>query len=148
MMKKILVAVLITALAACSPDAERAEFASESGPLVYVVNGLVSAFNAHDPDAMRRYWHDDVAWIELSGNESRILTSNADDLHAEMVSYFEAFPDVFSSLDRVSVNGDFVTGVEYAVWREDGERRAQSSIVVYEIVDGRVKRFWYYPAQQ
>ena len=52
-----------------------------------------------------------------------------------------------SSLENITVNGNYVTAVERPVWQEAGERMSQSSIVVYEIIDGKVKRFWYYPPQ-
>jgi len=28
-----------------------------------------------------------------------------------------------------------------------GVEQSQASIVVYEVIDGKVKRFWYYPPQ-
>ena len=48
---------------------------------------------------------------------------------------------------ELAVNGAFVTAVERPVWEEAGERKSQASVVVYEIIDGKVKRFWYYPPQ-
>jgi hypothetical protein len=42
---------------------------------------------------------------------------------------------------------DYVTAIETTVWDQDGTRKSQSSIVVYEITDGKVKRFWYFPPQ-
>ena len=111
------------------------------------VTGLMDAFNDHDPDRMREFWHDDVTWIEISGEGASVITSSADQLHGELVAYFESFPSVRSSLENVSVNGDFVSALERPVWEEDGERKSQASFVVYEIAEGKVKRFWYFPPQ-
>ncbi|WP_428407831.1 nuclear transport factor 2 family protein [Hyphococcus sp.] len=134
-------------LVACSPDAERTAPAPAAGDNVNVVNGLMAAFNAHDADKMRDYWHPDVTWIELSGEQASKVTTSAQQLHDELVAYFDAYPTVSSSLENIIVNGNFVTAVERPVWEEAGERKSQASVVVYEIIDGRVKRFWYYPPQ-
>lgn len=144
-----LFAPIVAALffAACSPDAERTAPPPPSGDNVAVVNGLMAAFNAHDPEKMRDYWHPDVTWIELSGAQASTVTTSAAQLHDELVAYFEAYPTVSSSLENIAVNGQFVTAVERPVWEEAGERKSQSSVVVYEIIDGKVKRFWYYPPQ-
>lgn len=140
-------ALALLFLAACAPDAERSQSRVASGDKVELVNALTAAFNVHDAGKMREYWSEDVTWIEISGNQSSVVTDNADDLHDELVRYFETFPEVSSDLDAIAVNGSFLSGVETVVWNQDGERQSQSSLVVYEILDGKVKRFWYYPSQ-
>ncbi len=144
---RMILLVLVSMLAACAPDAERAAPAQAVGDNVDVVNGLMAAFNDHDADTMREFWHGDVAWIEITGDQSRVVTSSASQLRNELVSYFEAFSTVSSSLAKISVNGDYVTAVETTVWDQDGARKSQSSIVAYEITGGKVKRFWYFPPQ-
>ncbi len=144
---RLLVLLLFWLSAACAPDAERAEPTEPSGDAVAAVNGLMAAFNAHDPDKMREYWREDVTWIEIAGVQASVVTSSADQLHAELVAYFEAYPSVSSSLETISVNGNYVTAIERPVWEEDGERMSQASVVVYEVIDGKVKRFWYFPSQ-
>ena len=139
--------MLTAMIAACAPDAERAEPVKPSGEAVAAVSGLMAAFNAHDPDRMRAYWRDDVTWVEVTGNQSSVVTSSADQLYTELVAYFEAYPSVSSSLESISVNGNYVTAIERPIWEEDGERKSQASVVVYEIIDGKVKRFWYFPPQ-
>ncbi|MEO1252928.1 MAG: nuclear transport factor 2 family protein [Pseudomonadota bacterium] len=146
MRKKFLGAILFVT-AACAPDAERAAPDAAAGPEADAIRGLMDAFNAHDADAMRAYWTDDVTWIEITGNSSSVVTNSADALHDSLVAYFEAYPDVSSSLENIVVNGDYLSAVERPVWSQGGERKSQSSIVVYEFRDGKVKRFWYYPAQ-
>lgn len=135
------------AIAACSPDAERTAPPLAAGDNVEVVTGLMAAFNDHDADKMRNYWHPDVTWIELSGDRASLVTTSAAQLYDELVAYFETYPTVSSSLESISVNGAFVTAIERPVWEEGGERKSQSSVVVYEIIDGKVKRFWYYSPQ-
>lgn len=139
--------VMFAFCAACAPDAERAAPEKPAGEAVETVKGLMAAFNDHDPDKMRDYWRPDVTWIEVSGNQASVVTSSADQLYDELVAYFENYPSVSSSLSGLSVNGNYVTAVETPAWEEDGERRSQSSVVVYEIIDGKVRRFYYFPPQ-
>ena len=145
-MKRMLFGMLFL-VAACAPDAERNAPAEPAGPNVDAVRGLMAAFNDHDPDKMREYWHDDVTWIEITGEQASVVTDSAEQLHRELVAYFENYPEVSSSLDAISVSGDYLTAIETPVWVQDGERMSQSSIVVYEFEGGKVKRFWYFPPQ-
>ena len=141
------IAVLIILAAACSPDAERAAPPAATSDAERVVIDLMEAFNAHDADKMREFWHGDVVWFEVSGDQSSAVTTSASQLHNELVAYFNAYPTVSSSLENISVNGNFLTAIERPIWEQDGERKSQASMVVYEIIDGKVKRFWYYPPQ-
>ena len=146
---RFFVSVIISIiLAGCAPDAERAQADRAVGEEVEAINGLMAAFNAHDADKMRDYWHNDVTWVEVTGNQTSVVTSSADQLHQELVVYFEQFPTAQSSLENIATNGKYVMAVERPVWQEAGERKSQSSNVVYEVVDGKVKRFWYFPPQQ
>ncbi|WDI30942.1 nuclear transport factor 2 family protein [Hyphococcus flavus] len=146
-MLRVFFILLFSFVVACSPDAERNAPEPALGDKVDVVTGLMAAFNDHDADKMREYWHSDVTWIELSGEQSSVVTSSASQLYGELVTYFEAYPSVEATLENISVNGNFVTATERPVWEEGGERQSQASIVVYEIIDGKVKRFWYFPPQ-
>lgn len=144
---RVLIFAAVLFVAACAPDAERAERIEPSGPNVVAVKALMAAFNKQDAAKMRTYWHDDVTWIEINGTASSVVTESAEQLYSELVVYFENFPEVSSSLESISVNGDYLTAIERPVWVEDGETKSQASIVVYEFDDGKVKRFWYYPPQ-
>ncbi|MCA8889281.1 MAG: nuclear transport factor 2 family protein [Parvularculaceae bacterium] len=115
-------------------------------PNVVIVQNLMKAYNAHDVDAMRGFFHDDVGWYEVYGGTITPVTLSAADLAGELETYFATFPNVTSSLENPTVSGNYVTAVEKPVWEVDGKRKSQSSIVVYEITDGKVKRFWYFPA--
>ncbi|MHA7872554.1 MAG: nuclear transport factor 2 family protein [Hyphococcus sp.] len=143
----VAIIIFIAFLNNCAPDAERANEVAPSGGVVEVVNNLMSAFNDHDPERMRAYWHSDVVWIEVAGDQSSVVTTSAAQLHSELIDYFEAFPSVSSSLENITVNGNYITAIERPVWEEDGERRSHASVVVYEITAGKVKRFWYFPPQ-
>lgn len=144
---RLVLLLFVLALSACAPDAERIQPTAATGPHVDVVKGLMAAFNDHNADKMRQYWHDDVTWIEITGNGASVVTESAEQLYQELLVYFESYPEVSSSLESISVNGDYLTAIERPEWQEDGVKKSQASIVVYEFDAGKVKRFWYYPPQ-
>ena len=97
-MKRYFLPFLFLVVIACAPDAERTASPEATGEGVEVVAGLMKAFNDHDPDKMREYWHEDVTWVEITGNQSSVVTSSAEQLYTELVAYFEAYPSVSSGL--------------------------------------------------
>ena len=56
-------AALLMLATACAPDAERAAPPAAVSDAERVVTSLMTAFNDHDPDEMRQYWHGDVVWF-------------------------------------------------------------------------------------
>lgn len=112
------------------------------------VRALTDAFNRHDVDAMRAYWADEIVWYDVAGDKTTVVASGRAEMDAGMLDYFKSFPDARSTLSRLIENGPFVTGVETAHWTSAGKPRAQSSVVVYEIRDAKVRRVWYYPAEK
>ena len=144
---RIVLLLAILGLWACAPDAERIRPTQAAGPHIDAVTGLMAAFNDHDADKMREYWHDDVTWIEVTGNGVSVVTESAEQLHNELLVYFESYPEVSASLESISVNGDYLTAIERPEWQEGGVKKTQASIVIYEFDAGKVKRFWYYPPQ-
>jgi len=102
---------------------------------------LMDAFNQHDPDAMAAlvtsdfelYYFDDEGVASLS-------TRGAEQLRADMVSYFASRPAVRSTIVDVIEGPVFVSFREQIVG-------GQSSLAVYEVRQGLIRRVWYYPAE-
>ena len=138
-MRSIFFAVMCLFLAACSPDAERAKAPVAAGDEVQVVNGLMAAFNDHDADKMRSYWHDDVTWVEITGNQSSVVTASAEQLYNELIAYN---PSVSSSLESITVNGKYVSAVEA---RTGPNGKAKLPMLCMKSLTARSKGFWYFP---
>jgi hypothetical protein len=106
-----------------------------------VAEALVGAFNQHDPEAMAAlvsadfelYYIDDegIAGLTIRGPE---------ELVAEMSAYFSSRPSVRSTI------ADAIDGPVFVSFREQ-IIGGQSSIAVYEVRDGLIKRVWYFPAE-
>ena len=143
--------ICITCLAlagavSCAPQAPGP--APETGP-VAVIEALTEAFNAHDPAAMRQFWHEDVQWLDPVGTDMPVLYTSAEALQTDMGRYFESLPDVSVELESISTTGNWVTAIERPSWTDgEGNRKSQAAIAVYEVIDGKVKRFWYFPSTE
>lgn len=112
------------------------------------INDFVAAYNARDLDGMKRLSHPDIEWIAVEGSGVTVLAEGRAALVTEMEGFFASSADTTSSLSNWSVNGDYVAVTETARWTgKDGEGQSQSSIAVYQVEAGLVRRVWYYPAQ-
>lgn len=108
---------------------------------------FVAAFTRHDLPALLAFTHADIEWLTISESTVLIETRGQEALGASLRSYFDSCPTCQATVEVSSVNGNFVSAVETATWQsKEGVARAQSSLSVYEFVDGKIRRVWYYPA--
>ena len=106
-----------------------------------VAEALVDAFNQHDPAAMAALVSSDfeLYYVDDQGVAGLALTG-PDQLAAEMTGYFASRPSV------QSVIADAIDGPVYTSFREQIVG-GQSSLAVYEVRDGLIKRVWYFPKE-
>lgn len=106
-----------------------------------VATRLVEAFNQHDPAAMAALVTGDfeLYYVDESGVAS-LGIQGAEQLAAEMTSYFAARPTVRSTISAAIDGPVFVSFREQTVG-------GQSSLAVYEVRDGLIRRAWYFPAE-
>jgi acetyl esterase/lipase len=114
-----------------------------------VVRAHAAAFNTHDVDAMIRLVADDIVWYNIKGDEMSVEARGSEALKKGMESYFKSLPSTKSEIHTMFTNGNFVSVRERATWKsKTGEDRSQNALAVYEVVDGKIKRVWYYPVQK
>jgi hypothetical protein len=117
-----------------------AQAAGAAGALP-IAEALVEAFNRHDPKAMTSLVSPnfELYYVDEEG-VADLAVSGPDQLFDEMTAYFETRPAVRS------VIADAIDGPVYVSFREQivGGR---SSLAVYEIRDGLIRRVWYFPAE-
>lgn len=114
---------------------------------VQVVERYMAAYNDHDVDAMLELVHPDVQWLSIDGDRIQVETDGAEALAEALRGYFEAVPSTRSSIESMMVSGKRVSVRERAHWESSGQPRSQAALSVYEIVDGRIVRVWYFPAE-
>jgi len=122
--------------------------AGGEGSALKVARQLLDAFNRHDPVAMAALVADDfeLYYVDDAGR-AELGAKGPDDLRTQMTGYFAAHPAVRSEIEG-SIDGPrFASFRERAISVGDGVERSASSLAVYEVVDGKVLRVWYYPAE-
>lgn len=107
---------------------------------VEVARSLVDAFNAQDADGMAQLVTEDfeLYYFDAEG-QAGLAIEGPEALRREMRGYFEAYPDVRSEVVQV------VEGPVFVAFREQIVGGG-SSLAVYEVQGGKVRRAWYYPA--
>ena len=120
--------------------------AADSASPSELVRKFVAAFDRHDLPALIALAHPDIEWLSVNGSEVSIEAQGADALKLSVSSYFESCSTCRSTVEVSSVNGPYVTAVETAAWKSSDTTRSQASTSIYEIVEGQVRRVWYYPA--
>lgn len=116
-----------------------------------VVQEFVAAFNAQDVERMLAVAHEEIEWFYVANNgvEGSSIhreTSGKAELRKAMTEYFASCPSCRSTVEIGNVHGDYLSAVETAYWTVDGSERSQSSLVVYQFEDGKIRRAWYFPA--
>jgi len=81
-----------------------------------VVQRFVAAFNSHDVDGMMKLVSEDVAWLNVKGNEVDLQTVGRSGTRAAMKGYFASTPTVKSLIVRSMVAGSFVSIQERVSW--------------------------------
>lgn len=108
-----------------------------------VVMKNLEAFNNHDVSSMLENIADDFSSYSILPDTTINGLTSKKQFEFTMSGYFKNYPNVKSELRDVEVFGRFVYFKEKAVWGSDAGH-SQLSFGVYEIIDGKIKRAWYY----
>lgn len=111
------------------------------------VEAYVAAFNAQDSAAMARMVTDDVQWLSVQGTSVSVETTGRVALVKAMDSYFASCASCRSRLVDVQALGSRVSVIEEASWLAGDDRRAQSSIAVYEFKGSLITRVYYFVSE-
>lgn len=112
-----------------------------------IIERYMAAYNDHDVEAMLELVHPEIQWLSVDGNRVSVETDGAEALAEAMRGYFETVPSTRSSIEMMMVSGNRVSVRERAHWKLSGQAYSQAVLTVYELVDGRIRRVWYFPAE-
>lgn len=134
--------LLMLALVPCMSHGQEAV-----APMV-VVQSFVRAYNSHDLDELVKLLHEEVSWLAVKDDSVVAEARNRAELLNRLAVYFNEYPNARSVLEQSVVSGPFVSVRERAFWKQEGRTLSAISLAVYETEDGRIRRAWYYPAEQ
>ncbi|MDX1618764.1 MAG: nuclear transport factor 2 family protein [Balneolaceae bacterium] len=115
----------------------------EADSVKQVVLQNLEAYNRHDVAAMLGHIAEPFLWYSILSDTMVVEEYSQARFRSEMEAYFSDYPDVKSELIGLQVFGRYVYFEERATWGDDGEH-SQSSLGIYEVVDGKIRRVWYY----
>jgi uncharacterized protein (TIGR02246 family) len=114
---------------------------------VAVVRAYVEAFNAKDLDGMMARVAPDMVWLHVSGDSLVVGGRGAEAFRRLLDRYFREVPTARSELREARALGPWVTTHDRTRWSASPSGAGeQSSVAVYEVRTGLVRRVWYYPA--
>lgn len=114
---------------------------------IAVVREYVAAFNAKDLDAMMGTVASGFVWMSVSGDSLTDVGRGVEAFRRLIEGYFRAVPSARSELLRIDATGPWVTTHERTRWEASpGGVGGQTSLVVYEVRDGLIRRAWFYPS--
>lgn len=142
MRKSIIVAIV--SLLLCAPSVHSQVPVS---PNVRTVERFIAAFNAHDSGAMGGLVADDVAWLNITGEDVTVVVKGKSELVAGMNDYFESCPTCQSVLSGIISTPGRISAVEIASWQGTTGLKSQRSISVYEFSGGLIQRVYYFPSE-
>lgn len=143
----ILLVLLALPVGATSAGAQRAPLTPRDTTPIAVVRAYVAAFNTKDLDAMMRMVASEFVWMSVSGDSLTDVGRGVDAFRQMIAGYFRAVPSARSELRQIDATGPWVTTHERTRWdAAPPDVGGQTSLVVYEVRDGHIRRAWFYPS--
>ena len=142
----ILLVVLLLGRPAAA-GAQRAESRARDTTPISVVREYVAAFNAKNLDAMMKMVATEVVWMSVAGDSLTDVGRGIDAFRQMIAGYFRAVPSARSQLIKIDATGPWVTTHERTRWDASSSGvGGQTSLVVYEVRDRRIRHAWFYPS--
>ena len=107
---------------------------------------VYAAFNAHDAGGFVEQVSEDIRWLTVTRDGVKVETTGREALSKYLARYFETTPGVSSRIQSSFFVGSHVAVHERVTWQSPRGERSQSAMAVYEVVNGRITRVWYYDA--
>lgn len=96
---------------------------------------------------MMRVVASEFVWMSVSGDSLTDVGRGVDAFRRMIAGYFRAVPSARSELRTIDATGPWVTTHERTRWDASPSGvGGQTSLVVYEVRDGRIRHAWFYPS--
>ena len=139
----LLLTLLLVGCASTSPSSS----GRSTGSTAAVVQGYEAAFNAHSPEQVGRWLHEELSWLAIDGDQVRVEARGRAAMLQWLHVYFAQLPDVRAQIETFHGDGRYVAVHECLSWRHEGQARQQCAHGTYEIDNGLIRRVWYWPVE-
>ncbi len=112
-----------------------------------VVQRLTDAFNAHDVNGIVALSGENVEWLDVRGRKLSVNASGRGAVTRQMTRFFAAHTSARCVIEDSVVAGSSVAVRRHIFWQEGSNMMSESSLVVYQIKNGLVRRAWFHPAE-
>lgn len=109
-----------------------------------LIENYLKATNERDLLVLTAYVTPDFEWISMVGGERILEVQSRESLAATLREYFAQYPTATIKIDKLQVVDDFVVVSEHNEWQTDEGRGERTSLGVYELFDGRIRRVTYF----
>ncbi len=117
----------------------------KSKPIDNIARAFVSAYNDHDIDLMMSMVHPDMRYMFINNEKIYTETDSKKVLQNYLVDFFNSKPKAQSDVISSLRHGPFIQQVEQAiVTNQQGNRRTQCSLSIYELKDDLIINVWYF----
>jgi len=118
---------------------------AQNGPILDVLYDQVDAFNHGDIDRLVNNVSDDFKWFSITSDTLMLDVSGKENFRANMTDYFAGGRTVHSSIEQYAIDGNRVSFREVVGHKgSGGENITSSAMGIYEIVEGKIRRAWYF----
>jgi hypothetical protein len=116
-------------------------------PEAAVVRAVLAAYNARDTAAVLAHFAPDAQLTSLDPAAANLDLGSPAALGRWLDGVFAAAPDLRCELLDLTQAGAHVSYRERTTFTaQDGQRRTQTSLAVYEVRAGKITRAWFYPS--
>ena len=112
------------------------------------VMAFVTAFNEQDVDAMLSLATENVVWMSVTGESIAVEAKGSGNLKAAMQDYFTGHPGSYSKIKQIQSSGTWVTTLEHAGRKIDGEFKGRCAYAMYQLNDGMIESVWYFSSHK
>lgn len=136
-MKKIfwLLTFLLISLTSCS----------QNDTILNVLKSQVEAFNSQDVDKLVANVSDDIKYFYITPDQLLQEVEGKENFRKSMQAYFDSGIKVFSKIEDYVIEGNRISFKEVVSYtNKKGKKVSASSLGVYQIVNGKITRTWYF----
>jgi acetyl esterase len=112
------------------------------------VRAFTEAFNARDLDGMGSRMAEEIVGIHLGGDQPQVDRKGRTAVRSSIEATLKRLPTLHKELHMLTTNGAYVSARERSTWKnEAGEEQRQNAMVMFEVVEGRIRKIWTFPTQ-